>query len=281
MSTNLRPLRPRGQASDDKSTLDANSSKGSKGRVACGQCRKLRQKCDTQRPFCGRCLLTKHDCVYEADLGETRMQGIRKANRQLKGEVDTLKSLFELLKSADQEVKADIMAQLAADESPEAIIQRLKDGEGASRKPKVGSCRETSETDRSRNSTQSINGFVKSEEDDEPPLPPGIVPWQIDKMHYLLHRVDSIDINAKSTDPQSRTLGADAQGFESAEEDQEQKSPELLHALILADQAAQRRSKSSSAESLPLAPWRPSATFPYHAPYEQTTIPQQSRPGNC
>ncbi|KZL71810.1 bzip transcription factor, partial [Colletotrichum incanum] len=250
MSTTLRPIRPRGQASDDKSTPESNS-KGSKGRVACGQCRKLRQKCDTQRPSCGRCLLTKHDCVYEADLGETRMQGIRKANRQLKGEVETLKSLFELLRSADDETKADIIAQLAANESPEAILQRLKDGKRISRKPKVDSSRETSETERSRHSTKSVDGFVKPEEDDEPPLAPGIVPWQIDKMHYLLHRVDSIDINGESNDAQSPAHRAYRQGLVLTEEDQEQKSPELLHALILADQAANRRSKSSSAESLP------------------------------
>ncbi|KZL66738.1 bZIP transcription factor [Colletotrichum tofieldiae] len=247
MSTALRPIRPRGQAPDDKSTPDSGSSKGSKGRVACGQCRKLRQKCDTQRPFCGRCLLTKHDCVYEADLGETRMQGIRKANRQLKGEVDTLKSLLERLKSANDETKADIMAQLATDELPEAILQRLKDGETVSQNPKVDSSRGTSATGQSKHSTKSVDGFVKPEEDDEPPLPPGIVPWQIDKMHYLLHRVYSIDINAKSPDARS----PDRQSLVSAPEDQEQKSPELLHALIMADQAANRRSKSSSAESLP------------------------------
>ncbi|GJC89296.1 hypothetical protein ColLi_12134 [Colletotrichum liriopes] len=115
------------------------------------------------------------------------------------------------------------MAQLATDESPEVILQRLKDGETVSQKPKVDRSRGTSGTEQSKHSTKSVDGFVKPEEDDEPPLPPGIVPWQIDKMHYLLH----------------------------PPEDQEQKSPELLHALIMADQAANRRSKSSSAESLP------------------------------
>ncbi|GKT94959.1 BZIP transcription factor [Colletotrichum tofieldiae] len=79
------------------------------------------------------------------------------------------------------------MAQLATDELPEAILQRLKDGETVSQNPKVDSSRGTSATGQSKHSTKSVDGFVKPEEDDEPPLPPGIVPWQIDKMHYLLH----------------------------------------------------------------------------------------------
>ncbi|GJD03693.1 BZIP transcription factor [Colletotrichum higginsianum] len=154
------------------------------------------------------------------------MQGIRKANRQLRGEVNALKSLLERLKSADDDAKADIMARLADDEPPEAILQRLKDGEGVSRKGKPGSSHihTTSETEPFRRSpttttttttttmtstttlkptrATSIDGLVKVEEDDEPPLPPGIVPWHIDKMHYLLHRVQRIDINANSTDSQ-------------------------------------------------------------------------------
>ncbi|KAK1977247.1 hypothetical protein LZ30DRAFT_271175 [Colletotrichum cereale] len=266
-TTALRSIRPRGQAADDKSARDSGPSKNSKGRVACGQCRRLRQKCDTQRPSCGRCLSTKYDCVYEADLGETRMQGIRKANRQLKGEVDTLKSLLERLKSASDDARADIMTQLAAGESPEAILQRLQNGQGAAaaaaaaaRECTAESSREASETERSSQTTTttttataSVDAFVKPEEDDEPPLPPGIVPWQIDKMHYLLHRVGSIDITAKSTDAQSPVHPANAPNPESAEEDREHESTELVHALILADQAARRRSKSSSssAESLP------------------------------
>ncbi|KAK2026552.1 hypothetical protein LX32DRAFT_695522 [Colletotrichum zoysiae] len=244
----LRSIRPRGQVPDDKSAPD--TSKGSKGRVACGQCRKLRQKCDTQRPSCGRCLSTKHDCVYEADLGETRMQGIRKANRQLKGELDTLKSLLERLRTASDDVRSSIMAQLAAGEEPEAILQRLKTGQGAARKRPVETSREASETERSRQTaTASVSSFVKPEVDDEPPLPPGIVPWRIDKMHYLLQCVDGIDINAKQSDARS---SADARGPESAEEDCGEENTELVQALLLAEQAARRRSKSSSsAEPLP------------------------------
>ncbi|TQN65010.1 Nitrogen assimilation transcription factor nirA, partial [Colletotrichum shisoi] len=278
MSTSLRNIRPRGSATEDKSTSEDNALKSSKGRVACGQCRKLRQKCDTQRPSCGRCLSTKHDCIYEADLGETRMQGIRKANRQLRGEVNALKSLLERLKSADDDAKADVMARLAEDEPPEAILQRLKDGEGVSRKRKPDSSHvyDTFETELSRRTpptmttttitttsstttlkptrATSIDGLVKSEEDDEPPLPPGIVPWHIDKMHYLLHRVQRIDINANSTDSQShsqnRPDGREPRS-ETEEADGEQKNPQLLDAILAADREAQRRSKSSPAEPLP------------------------------
>ncbi|KAK2017767.1 hypothetical protein LZ32DRAFT_600099 [Colletotrichum eremochloae] len=182
------------------------------------------------------------------------MQGIRKANSQLRGELDTLKSLLESLKSASDEDRASIIAQLATGELPEAIVQRLKTDQGAARKRTSETSCEASERERSRQTTTtaSVAAFVKSEEDDEPSLPPGIVPWKMDKMHYLLHRVDSIDINAKPADTQSPTHPADAQGLESAEEDREQESSEFVHALILADEAARRRSKSSSStESLP------------------------------
>ncbi|EFQ26059.1 hypothetical protein CGRA01v4_14498 [Colletotrichum graminicola] len=258
MSTALRSIRPRGQVPEDASAPESGAAKSSKGRVACGQCRKLRQKCDTQRPSCSRCLLTKHECVYEADLGETRMQGIRKVNRQLKGEVDTLKSLIERLKSASDEARASIMAQLTANESPEAILQRLSTDQGAAQERTVETSRESaSETGQSRQTTTtaSITAFVKPEEDDELPLPPGIVPWQIDKMHYLLNGVDSIDINDKSSDAQSSTHPADAQapGSEGGEEDRERESTELIYALLLADQAARRRSQSSSSAG-PLPP---------------------------
>ncbi|KAK2053014.1 hypothetical protein LY76DRAFT_300528 [Colletotrichum caudatum] len=275
----LRSIRPRGQVADDKSAPDA--SKGSKGRVSCGQCRKLRQKCDTQRPSCGRCLSTKHECVYEADLGETRMQGIRKANRQLKGELDTLKSLLERLKTAGDDVRSSILAQLTAGEEPEAILQRLKTGQGAAawKRP----VEETSETERPRQTAAaSVAYLVKPEVDDDPLLPPGIVlPWQIDKMHYLLQCVDGIDINSKqsgarvclssissplrngsrpgiltSAAKSSARPAADAQGPESAEADcwqeEEEENTELVRALLVAEQAARRRSKSSSsAEPLP------------------------------
>ncbi|KAK1992337.1 hypothetical protein LX36DRAFT_684940 [Colletotrichum falcatum] len=263
----LRSIRPRGEAPDDKSAPESGPPKGAKGRVACGQCRKLRQKCDTQRPSCGRCLSTKHECVYEADLGETRMQGIRKSNRQLKGEVDTLRSLLDRLKTAGDEARAGIMAQLVAGEPPEAIIRRLKAGQGApARKPAAETCCEAppSETERSSQTTDDAAGvaaaassssFVKLEEDDEPPLPPGIVPWQIDKMHYLLSRVDGIDINAQPADAAKQPARPAEQDREQESSSSSSSSPELVRALVPADEAARRRrstsSSSSSAEPLP------------------------------
>ncbi|OHE90907.1 hypothetical protein CORC01_13792 [Colletotrichum orchidophilum] len=173
------------------------------------------------------------------------MQGIRKVNRQLKGEVDTLRSLFERLKSANDETKADIMAQLAANDSPDVILQRLADGEDLPSKAKDNSSHPTSETRHSEPSTESPDGLIKLERDDEPPFPPGVVQWHIDKMHYLLQRVESVDLNASAAK-------AEQDGnSESPDDEGEHKTPEFLQAIILADGAGRHRSTSSSNVGLP------------------------------
>ncbi|TEA15169.1 Nitrogen assimilation transcription factor nit-4 [Colletotrichum sidae] len=248
MSTSLRPIRPRGHSEDTKS-IDSSlaSAKGPKGRIACGSCRKLRQKCDGQRPSCTRCVATKHDCVYEVDHGETRMQGIRRANRQLIGQVDTLKSLFELLKSASDDTKADIMARLAADDPPEVILQRLKGGKRTHRQKSDASV--SSNSQQSRRSSTDEAGRVKIEPDDDIPLPPGIVSWHVEKMHYLLQRVDSLGLN---DDPTLTTLtpGADSTDEDGQEDIQDQKSPELVQAIIRLDRTI-RTGHQSYDQALP------------------------------
>ncbi|KAF6826850.1 bZIP transcription factor [Colletotrichum plurivorum] len=243
MSANLRSIRPRGD-SDDKSTSISESptspaAKGPKGRIACGSCRKLRQKCDGQRPTCGRCLATKHECGYEVDHGETRMQGIRRANRQLLGQVDTFKSLFEMLKSATDDTKAQIMTQLAADDPPEVILGRLKEKRRTTvtRKASDNSSSDGSKTDDTCQPTRSSSlRDVKIEPADDVPLPPGIVPWHIDKMHFLLQRVDKIDLNEHSS---SLLSGSD--DSQSPHEEEDQKSPEFLKAIIRADHMVRSR----------------------------------------
>ncbi|CAI0643787.1 unnamed protein product [Colletotrichum noveboracense] len=159
------------------------------------------------------------------------MQGIRRANRQLVGQVDTLKSLFELLKSADNAMKAEIMARLAADESPEVILRRLKEGKHKPRKPSNESSSDGSSTVFDRKSSQSSSTSVKVEKDDSVLLPTGAVPWHIDKMHYLLHQVDSIDLSKDSPPTVTDT--------HLPPEEEDQKCSEFLKAIIKADEANQ------------------------------------------
>ncbi|KAL0932934.1 bZIP transcription factor [Colletotrichum truncatum] len=234
MSTNLRPIRPRGYA-DDRPIPEYPLSpinKGPKGRIACGSCRKLRQKCDGQRPACSRCQTTKHDCVYEVDYGETRMQGIRRANRQLIDQVDTFKSLFRLLKSATDDTKAQILARLAADDPPELILRNLKEGRDAGRKWSNATSSDESRTEESPQSSHKSSVDVKIEPDDDVPLPPGIVPWHIEKMHYLLQRVGRIDLNSGSLGSQENANNL------LMVEDEDRKSTEFIQSVILADRRA-------------------------------------------
>ncbi|KAF5497229.1 hypothetical protein CGCS363_v008078 [Colletotrichum siamense] len=153
------------------------------------------------------------------------MQGIRRANRQLVGQVDTLKSLFELLKWADNAMKAEIIARLAADESPEVILRRLKEGKQKPRKSRNESSSDGSSTLFDRKSSQSSSASVKVEQDDSVELPTGVVPWHIDKMHYLLHQVDSIDLS-KDSPPAALSP-----------EEEDQRCSEFLKAIVKADQA--------------------------------------------
>ncbi|KAJ0382598.1 hypothetical protein COL922a_012215 [Colletotrichum nupharicola] len=159
------------------------------------------------------------------------MQGIRRANRQLVGQVDTLQSLFELLKSADNAMKAEIMARLAADESPEVILRRLKEGKHEPREPSNESSSDGSSTVFDRKSSQSSSNSVKVEKDDSVLLPTGAVPWHIDKMHYLLHQVDSIDLSKDSPPTVTDT--------HLPPEEEDQKCSEFLKAIIKADEANQ------------------------------------------
>ncbi|KAI8249828.1 hypothetical protein K4K58_010349 [Colletotrichum sp. SAR11_239] len=159
------------------------------------------------------------------------MQGIRRANRQLVGQVDTLKSLFELLKSADNAMKAEIMAWLAADEPPEVILRRLKEGKQKPRKTSNESSSDGSTTLFDRKSSQSSSASVKVEQDDSVMLPTGAVPWHIDKMHYLLDQVDSIDLSKDSPPAGTETA--------LSPEEEDQKRSEFLKAIVKADQASQ------------------------------------------
>ncbi|OLN89786.1 hypothetical protein CCHL11_09520 [Colletotrichum chlorophyti] len=236
MSTNLRPLLPQAQdgASDDKSPPEGSATKAKgMGRV-----------CDGQRPSCGRCKSTKHECAYEVEHGETRMQGIRKANRQMAGQIEAFKSLFGQLKSASDDTKAQIMAHIAVNDSPEVILQRLKEGKAAPCPPSSRtSSHRDSRSDESRQTSVSSRGAsrsIKMEHDDELPAPQSVVSWQGDKMHFLLQRVANVDLTSTSLSP------VYLDGSVSPHEYEEQKSPELLHAIIRADQTVRQREISDS-----------------------------------
>ncbi|KAF9872028.1 bZIP transcription factor [Colletotrichum karsti] len=128
------------------------------------------------------------------------------------------------------------MAQLAADQPPETILRQLKAGKKLSRKESDESSNGifgSSETSESRKPSQSSLSEVKVEPDDDVVLPPGIVPWHIDKMHYLLQRVNKMDLDSDTPLEEKTTPKTP----EEEEQEEEQKSPEFLKAIIRADQA--------------------------------------------
>jgi hypothetical protein len=157
----------------------------------------------------------KVKCVYDAEIGETRAQRGQRAKRRL----DELQLLFEQLRTGSLATKADILAQLSADEELDQIAQRARDGqlgvdfEGRQEYENMGAARDSTsrsssitQLDQTRASSMTRDSSVYPEttsgspcRERSPPIKP--------KWHFLLEGIssvrtpDEVDDLAVSTQP--------------------------------------------------------------------------------
>ncbi|KAI0516950.1 putative C6 transcription factor [Xylaria bambusicola] len=131
----LVPLQPKPNTQvDDDDSPDPPPSKSRKGRssvlVACEPCRRLKAKCDGERPSCRRCRSKGQECVYELPEDALSRSSARKeiANR-LQRENSDLRSLLHDLSSRPDAEAYNIYRRLRLTDDPISLTHSIRQAE--------------------------------------------------------------------------------------------------------------------------------------------------------
>ncbi|KAB5539497.1 putative C6 transcription factor [Coniochaeta sp. 2T2.1] len=98
--------------------------------VACTRCRQKKEKCDGERPSCGRCIAKGADCQYEVDDAKvSRTSALKRKCDTLQDENERLRDLFGLLRQKSKPEAHDILSRIRDAENPLAVWRSIKDAE--------------------------------------------------------------------------------------------------------------------------------------------------------
>ncbi|KAI1120967.1 putative C6 transcription factor [Nemania abortiva] len=130
------PIQPKpsasGESNHEESDLQSNRSR--KGRstvmVACDPCRRMKTKCDGERPSCYRCRVRKHECTYELPQDTLSRSSARKeiAN-QLHRENLELRQLFHDLSKRPEAEAWTIFKRLRTADDPISLAHSIRQAE--------------------------------------------------------------------------------------------------------------------------------------------------------
>ncbi|KAB5554934.1 hypothetical protein GE09DRAFT_1222406 [Coniochaeta sp. 2T2.1] len=98
--------------------------------VACTRCRQKKEKCDGERPSCGRCIAKAAECQYEVDDAKvSRTSALKRKCDTLQDENERLRDLFGLLRQKSKPEAHDILSRIRDSEDPLAVWRSIKDAE--------------------------------------------------------------------------------------------------------------------------------------------------------
>ncbi|KAJ3566189.1 hypothetical protein NPX13_g7231 [Xylaria arbuscula] len=130
----LVPLQPKPNTFGDDAEPNPPPPRPRKGRsavlVACEPCRRLKAKCDGERPSCHRCRTRGQDCVYELPHdAQSRSLARKEIANRLQLENSELRSLLHHLSSRPEAEAHDIYRRLRTTVDPIALIHSIKQAE--------------------------------------------------------------------------------------------------------------------------------------------------------
>ncbi|KAF1348955.1 hypothetical protein BDV97DRAFT_297385 [Delphinella strobiligena] len=136
-----RPLAPshpsRGQSSPSVGSViheprDPRAAKPKRAvvHVACLACRKLRIKCDGQRPLCTPCSRREEACEYDVEANTTRTSALKRKNETLEREVEHYKELYRVIREQPEYDAAEVFRRIRATEEPLEVLEQLKTANG-------------------------------------------------------------------------------------------------------------------------------------------------------
>ncbi|KAI0409208.1 putative C6 transcription factor [Xylaria palmicola] len=98
--------------------------------VACDPCRRLKTKCDGERPACGKCRNRGQDCIYELPQDALSRSSARKEiQNQLQRENLELRQLFHHLSKRPELEAYNIFQRIRASDDPIAVAHTIKQAE--------------------------------------------------------------------------------------------------------------------------------------------------------
>ncbi|OIW28590.1 hypothetical protein CONLIGDRAFT_387874 [Coniochaeta ligniaria NRRL 30616] len=98
--------------------------------VACARCRQKKEKCDGERPSCGRCIAKSAECQYEVDDAKiSRTSALKRKCDTFQDENERLRELFGLLRQKSKPEAQDILSRIRSSEDPLAVWRSIKDAE--------------------------------------------------------------------------------------------------------------------------------------------------------
>ncbi|KAI0427478.1 putative C6 transcription factor [Xylaria sp. FL1042] len=131
----LLPLQPKPSPfGEEEPELDPETTRHRRTRaavlVACEPCRRLKTKCDGERPACRRCRNKGQDCTYELPQDALSRSSARKeiANR-LQRENSQLRQLFHDLSKRPEPEAYDIFQRLRGEDDPIALAHSIRQAE--------------------------------------------------------------------------------------------------------------------------------------------------------
>ncbi|EXK82008.1 hypothetical protein FOQG_13651 [Fusarium oxysporum f. sp. raphani 54005] len=104
---------------------------------ACWECRKRKAKCNGQKPVCINCSKYDRECVYDADIMQSRVKGLQQANQKLEDELAAAKLLMRQMANGSAQLRSAVLELLEEDKQPSEITELLKNDESANDKMDV------------------------------------------------------------------------------------------------------------------------------------------------
>ncbi|EWY79436.1 hypothetical protein FOYG_17416 [Fusarium oxysporum NRRL 32931] len=125
----IRAAPPKADAALSRTPLKrAVSKRSGVVKSACLECRKRKAKCDGKKPVCVTCSRYDRECVYDSDIMESRLRGLKNANEKLEKELDAAKLLLKQMANGSAELRGDVSELLGQEKRPSEIIELLKNG---------------------------------------------------------------------------------------------------------------------------------------------------------
>ncbi|KAI5209664.1 hypothetical protein AUEXF2481DRAFT_80686 [Aureobasidium subglaciale EXF-2481] len=97
--------------------------------VACACCRRLRIKCDGNRPTCQPCAKRYEDCVYDVEANTTRSNALKRKNEELTKENAKLRELYAFVRDRPPREAEEIFRRIRTTQDPLDVLKHVSTAE--------------------------------------------------------------------------------------------------------------------------------------------------------
>lgn len=82
------------------------------------------------KPVCANCAKLETECIYDADVRESRVRNLQSANERLEAELGAAKILLRQVASGPEHMRSLVLGFLENDKEPLEILHVLRNTEG-------------------------------------------------------------------------------------------------------------------------------------------------------